>query len=218
MKKEKVLSLRAMQTAGATISEIATKLRLNPEDVESKISELGYTPNEKITPEPHGWGKNEEETEAPQLKKNNNFMSQEEIENALLMYDNGFGVCEIARQLGRAQSSISRLIAKHYGYARKPEAKVEAKEKEPASAPTETSSNVEKNISTNNYNALKNSCQVAFEYADQSCKDILGIYENMTDAEQKAFDLGSVYLSTLYARNNLEEALMREGKENGSEN
>ncbi|MBQ7757035.1 MAG: helix-turn-helix domain-containing protein [Oscillospiraceae bacterium] len=209
MKKDKVLSLRAMQTAGATISEIATKLRLNPEDVESKIIELGYTPNEKVTPEPHGWGKNDEEPEAPQLNKNHNYMTQDEIDNALLMYENGMGVSEIARQLGRAQSSISRLIAKHNGYIRKPK----DKEKEPASAPTETSSNDNKNISTNNYNALKNSCQVAFEYADQSCKDILGIYENMTDAEQKAFDLGSVYLSTLYARNNLEEALMGREKE-----
>lgn len=87
------------------------------------------------------------------------------------------------------------------------------KEKEPVPAPTETSSNVETTFTTNNYNALKNSCQVAFEYTDQSCKDIFGIYENMTEAEQKAFDLGSVYLSTLYARNNLEEALMGREKE-----
>lgn len=45
------------------------------------------------------------------------------------------------------------------------------KEKEPASAPTETSSKTETTFTTTNYNALKNSCQVAFD-KDVFCKNL----------------------------------------------
>lgn len=209
MKKEKVLNLRAMQTAGATVGEIAKKLRLNPEDVEAKLIELGYTPNVKVTPEPHSWG-NSEKTVDEKLKKSR--ITAEKIETVLIAYDNGMKVTEIARQLDRAQSSVSRIVAKY---------RPNLKEKEPEATAIVSSSQLSKdnnNLTHPYYNALKSSCQVAFDFADQSCKDILGIYENMTNAEQKAFDLGSVYLSTLYARNELESVLMKEGEEDGSEN
>ena len=87
------------------------------------------------------------------------------------------------------------------------------KEKEPAPAPTETSSKLStdnNNLTHHNDNIYRKACQAAFKYADQATKDILQIYGNMTDAEKKAFDLGIVYMSTLYARNNLEEAIMEE--------
>lgn len=180
MKNEKLLQLRAMQTAGATISEIAKELRLSPEDVESKLIELGHTPNEKVTPKPHGWGKNEEEQEVPPQKSR--FLTQEEIDTVLLAYDNGMGVCDIARQIGRAQSSVSRIITKHYVGIKK--------EKEPAPAPTETSSNDIKTLPTNNYKPSEEVCQ-ALTFIDEAINAIIGIYADyLEESEQKVFVLG----------------------------
>lgn len=64
------------------------------------------------------------------------------------------------------------------------------KEKEPASAPTETSSNVENNISTNNYKPSEEVCQ-ALTIIDEALNAIIGINADyLEESEQKVFALG----------------------------
>ncbi|MBQ7755702.1 MAG: hypothetical protein IJ401_00135 [Oscillospiraceae bacterium] len=64
------------------------------------------------------------------------------------------------------------------------------KEKEPAPAKAETSSNVEKNISTNNYKHSEEVCQ-ALTIIDEALNAIIGIYADyLEESEQKVFALG----------------------------
>lgn len=83
------------------------------------------------------------------------------------------------------------------------------KENEPAPAATETSS--KDNISHLDDNTYRRICQ-AFESADQAVKGLLELYDNMSEAEQRAFDMGEIYRSMLSASNELEEIKYGDGE------
>lgn len=82
------------------------------------------------------------------------------------------------------------------------------KENEPAPAATETSSEVSPNDTSNlthlDDNTSRRICQ-AFENSDQAVKGLLELYDYMSQAEQRAFDMGEIYRSMLSASNELEE-------------
>lgn len=54
---DKLLRIRAMQTAGLTPTEIADKLDLSIGFVEDRLADWGYRANVKSSalPRPHGW-------------------------------------------------------------------------------------------------------------------------------------------------------------------
>lgn len=83
------------------------------------------------------------------------------------------------------------------------------KENEPAPAATETSS--KDNISHFDDNTSRRICQ-AFESADQAVKGILELYNNMSESEQRAFDMGEIYRSMLSATNEMEELKNGDGE------
>ena len=76
------------------------------------------------------------------------------------------------------------------------------KENEPAPAGTDTSSNDEKYLHLDD-STSKQICQ-AFDKVDRAVKTILDIYNNMTETEQRAFDLGEIYRDMLSAKCELE--------------
>ena len=47
--------------------------------------------------------------------------------------------------------------------------------------------------------------------ADRACNSVMCMYDNMTDAEQRAFDIGKTYRDMLSVRNELEELKLRGG-------
>jgi hypothetical protein len=86
---------------------------------------------------------------------------------------------------------------------------VEGKENEPAPAPTKTSSTSEKSdksIHTNDTPILK-ICQGISENIG---KGLLEIYAAMSEAEQKAFDLGEIYRQVIDLQNAAEGKVMEE--------
>lgn len=86
------------------------------------------------------------------------------------------------------------------------------KEKEPAPSANDTSST--KNISHLDNNTFRRICQ-AHHSADQAVRQMLtAVYENMSDAEQKAFDLGEAFghMSDVCAE--LDELKMKGGTDN----
>ncbi|MGN1133342.1 MAG: helix-turn-helix domain-containing protein [Oscillospiraceae bacterium] len=97
-------------------------------------------------------------------------VTEQEKEEIKKMYADGIGVCEIARKTGYAQSSISRWVGTW-----KPNSKedkpMKVKEKEPAVAPTTTSSN--KNILQLNDTAKLKICQEALERIAVSSHDYI---------------------------------------------
>lgn len=76
------------------------------------------------------------------------------------------------------------------------------KEKEPAPAATGTSSE-ENNLQGNN--TTKNPLCQALAYVDDAINTILESYENMSDEEQRIFDIGTTYTNMLEARKVLEK-------------
>lgn len=68
--------------------------------------------------------------------------------------------------------------------------------KEPAPAATDTDSEI-KHLSTTNDTIDLAVCQDALEYAE---RDMLSIYNSMTEAEQHAWDLGEVFANLMRAR------------------
>lgn len=83
-----------------------------------------------------------------------------------------------------------------------------AKETEPAPPEGDTSS--QKNYLQKYNNTISAKCQV-FEYCDRAVTMILQIYENMNEAEQRAFDLGEVYRDVLCATVEIEDAKLKGG-------
>ena len=87
------------------------------------------------------------------------------------------------------------------------------KEKEPAPSANDTSS--EDYLQEYN-NANSAVCQgevvsKLFCKADRACNSVMCMYDNMTDAEQRAFDIGKTYRDMLSVRNELEELKLRGG-------
>ena len=76
------------------------------------------------------------------------------------------------------------------------------KEKEPAPAATGTSPE-ENNLQGNN--TTKNPLCQALAYVDDAINTILESYENMSDEEQRIFDIGTTYTNMLEARKVLEK-------------
>lgn len=90
-----------------------------------------------------------------------------------------------------------------------------AKEKEPAATGTVTSS---KEKHSQEYNTANSAvCQEAFvknlfATAQRAVKTILDTYNNMTEAEQRAFDMGEAFRDMLTVQNELEELSMKGGE------
>ena len=134
--------------------------------------------------------------------------TEEEKREVRDMYRKGIGVCEIARRTGFAQSTISRWVGTWQIDPTK-SVKHKRKKNEPAPAPTGTSPQ------TNNLhlddNTSEHICQ-AFIQAQSAAVHILEIYEGMSEAEQRAFDLGEVYNEMCGAIEELEDIKGGEAK------
>ena len=81
------------------------------------------------------------------------------------------------------------------------------KENEPALSANSTSSEVSVKEDTDNIHlddsTLLDICQ-AYDTADKACTDILDIYGEMSEREQRAFDIGEVYGKICSTRDKLE--------------
>ena len=82
------------------------------------------------------------------------------------------------------------------------------KENEPALSANSTSSEVSQKEDTTSLAHLDDStkekiCQ-AYDTADKACTDILLIYDEMSECEQRAFDIGEVYGKICSTRDKLE--------------
>ena len=79
------------------------------------------------------------------------------------------------------------------------------KENEPALSANSTSSEILKNInSTHLDDSTKEQICQAYDTADKACADILDIYGEMSEREQRAFDIGEVYGKICSTRDKLE--------------
>ncbi len=79
------------------------------------------------------------------------------------------------------------------------------KENEPAPAATGTSSEVSKDTnSTHLDDSTKEQICQAYDTADEACTDILLIYDEMSECEQRAFDIGEMYGKICSTRDKLE--------------
>ena len=77
---------------------------------------------------------------------------------------------------------------------------------EPAPAATGTSSEVSKDTdSTHLDDSTKEQICQAYETADKACTDILDIYGEMSEREQRVFDIGEVYGKICSTRDKLEK-------------
>lgn len=79
---------------------------------------------------------------------------------------------------------------------------MESQVKEPDPAPTETSSTKE--------SIYQNACTAAYIKADAAVKSMLAVYESMSEAEQRAFDIGEAYHSMLDLLDELGAAFNKE--------
>lgn len=85
---------------------------------------------------------------------------------------------------------------------------------EPAPAATGTSSEVSKDTdSTHLDDSTKEQICQAYETADKACTDILLIYDEMSECEQRAFDIGEVYGKICNTRDKLEKLRGGDGNE-----
>lgn len=76
---------------------------------------------------------------------------------------------------------------------------------EPALSANSTSSEILKNInSTHLDDSTKEQICQAYDTADKACADILDIYGEMSEREQRAFDIGEVYGKICSTRDKLE--------------
>ena len=88
------------------------------------------------------------------------------------------------------------------------------KENEPAPAATGTSSEVVSKDTDNiqiDDSTKEQICQ-AYDTVDEACTDIIGIYEGMSECEQRAFDIGEAYGKIFSTRCKLEELKGGDGK------
>ena len=166
--KEQKLQIVALNAQGKSIKEIAKIAKVSEAKVITILANYAEPKNSTT-------------------KTTRSKLTDEEINEMYRLADEGVGVCEIARRLGIAQSTVSRWLIKRTRDEDskpepepEPELEPEEKTKEPAPAPTETSSkkdNVYFNDST-----YKSACQVAYKKTDEAIKAILSMYESMSES------------------------------------
>ena len=89
------------------------------------------------------------------------------------------------------------------------------KENEPAPAATGTSSEVSVKEDTDNIHlddSTKEQICQAYDTADKACTDILLIYDEMSECERRAFDIGETYGKICSTRDKLEKLKGGDGK------
>lgn len=86
---------------------------------------------------------------------------------------------------------------------------------EPAPAATGTSSEVSKDTSSILHldDSTKAAICQAYKTADEACSNILTVYEEMSECEQRAFDIGEAYGKIFDTRCKLEELRGGDGNE-----
>lgn len=169
MTTEKKAQIAAMNAKGMTVEEISKATGVNYTDVEVFIA---------TRPNP--------ETRASKPREEYHRMTTKERAKIIELSDSGMKQADISRQLGIPKSTVSRVLV-DAGKS----AKVKKEEKEPASAATDTSSEVKvhENLSTSK-NITKTSESQALEAAK---KKLLAIYETLTPDEVRAWEIGEVY-------------------------
>lgn len=85
-------------------------------------------------------------------------------------------------------------------------------ETEPAPAATGTSSTKKENTFQIDDSTKEQICQ-AYKTADEACSNILTVYEEMSECEQRAFDIGEAYGKIFDTRCKLEELRGGDGNE-----
>ena len=79
------------------------------------------------------------------------------------------------------------------------------KTKEPAPAATDTSSNMKNEINSQHKDSiLLEKCQEALI---EGCRTMLTVYNNMSEAEQRAWDLGEAFALFMRGRGELDDSL-----------
>lgn len=165
--QEKKTQIAACHGKGMTPSVIAARCGLTEGAVTEFLESIGKTPNKSE-------------------RRKNNRLTDEQIKKIGDLISQGKGTTEIGRTMG-----ISVKTADYY------RRKI-AKEKEPESAATDTSSMDVKQIeSTGTVSASKYTIALRKSQAqralDNTKETLLSIYENMTEDEQRIFDLGEAF-------------------------
>ena len=169
--REKKCQIAAMAVKGKTAEEIAAEAKVDIEAVKALLAARG---TEKTV---------------------DGMSMQEKKDYAVRLYHQGKTRKEIIELTGLSQSAVYTLIPASKGDQKgKPH-----KKKEPAPAATDTDSmkNEIKHISTNNDTIDLAVCQDALERA---VRGYLGIYEQMTESEQRAWELGEAFAELARAR------------------
>lgn len=135
MDKKKVMALRIAMTAGKTVEQIAEELKMNAEDVEAKLIELGYDPTHAIKHEQTA--ETETETAETTARKKRVTVTEELKKQVVNAYFGGMNRSEICDKFDISRPTFYRILAE-------PEPSDNAK-KEPVSAQTETSSVFDEN-------------------------------------------------------------------------
>lgn len=169
MTTEKKAQIAAMNAKGMTVEEISKATGVNCTDVEVFIA---------TRPNP--------ETRASKPREEYHRMTTKERAKIIELSDSGIKQADISRQLGIPRSTVSRVLIDAGKNTR-----AKSIEKEPASAATDTSSEVRNcpNISTSKDNTKASESQ-ALEAAK---KKPLAIYETLTPEECRAWEIGEVY-------------------------
>jgi DNA-directed RNA polymerase specialized sigma subunit len=132
MDKKKVMALRVAQTAGKTVDVIAREQKMNPEDVESKLIELGYVPiyattEQAVQAEPTEQAKHAEPTDSrlaetvaeepteelivrPKERKKATNLTDEQKSAAVDDYLGGMSRRQVCNKYGISSSTLNRLI------------------------------------------------------------------------------------------------------------
>lgn len=120
-------------------------------------------------------------------------MTKEEFEKVVEVCtsaDINCGQCPLSKKIYRCGGYLASYI----------------KENEPAPAATGTSSEVSKDTDSTQFDdSTKEQICQAYETADKACTDILLIYDEMSECEQRAFDIGEVYGKICSTRDKLEK-------------
>ena len=173
LSKETVLQIIACHAKGMTVREIAKKAGLEAAQVEVCLQDHGKKPIYNKA----------KQDEAGKRKKA--LITDEQKEEVHRLAEEGRTQDYIAKKVGIAPASVSRILNAN-------------KEKEPASAATDTSSMDVKQIeSSGTVSASKYTIAVRKSQAQRALditkKTLLSIYDNMTEDEQRIFGLGEVY-------------------------
>lgn len=173
LSKETVLQIIACHAKGMTVREIAKKAGLEAAQVEVCLQDHGKKPIYNKA----------KQDEAGKRKKA--LITDEQKEEVHKLAEEGRTQDYIAKKVGIAPASVSRILNAN-------------KEKEPASAATDTSSMDVKQIeSSGTVSASKYTIAVRKSQAQRALgitkKTLKDLYEYMNEAEQRAFDLGEAF-------------------------